>query len=390
MVVSTTASRATFRAMCASTSSTSASTSKKVDTPPVVQPRAPIITRRDIVLGSALAVGAHTLDTPAAFAAPAKLSDIGTLGLGCWAWGNKLVFQYDESMDDELQRVFNRAVDGGIKLFDSADSYGKDGRSETLLGEFLRECPSAKKDGVILATKLAPYPWRVTSKSFVDAAKSSAKRLGREQIDLGQLHWSTGNYQPLQEGALWAGIADAYDEGVIGAVGLSNYGPKQLRKIHKYMTARGVPISTLQVQYSLLSRFPELNGTKETCDELGIKLIAYSPLALGLLTGKYSVSNPPPGLRGNAYKGVLPGLPTLLETMREVGDAHGGKTPAQVAINWCICKDTVPIPGAKNVRQLEDNLGATSFRLTEGEIDALDRAAEKVGVSVSQNIFQTA
>jgi pyridoxine 4-dehydrogenase len=342
------------------------------------------------VLGSALAVGAHTLGAPAAFAAPAKLSDIGTLGLGCWAWGNKLVFQYDESMDDELQRVFNRAVDGGIKLFDSADSYGKDGRSETLLGEFLRECPSAKKDGVILATKLAPYPWRVTSKSFVDAAKSSAKRLGREQIDLGQLHWSTGNYQPLQEGALWAGIADAYDEGVIGAVGLSNYGPKQLRKIHKYMTARGVPISTLQVQYSLLSRFPELNGTKETCDELGIKLIAYSPLALGLLTGKYSVSNPPPGLRGNAYKGVLPGLPTLLETMREVGDAHGGKTPAQVAINWCICKDTVPIPGAKNVRQLEDNLGATSFRLTEGEIDALDRAAEKVGVSVSQNIFQTA
>ena len=102
------------------------------------------------------------------------------------------------------------------------------------------------------------------------------------------------------------------------------------------------------------------------------------------------MSNPPPGLRGNAYKGVLPGLPTLLETMREVGDAHDGKTPAQVAINWCICKDTVPIPGAKNVRQLEDNLGATSFRLTEGEIDALDRAAEKVGVSVSQNIFQTA
>ena len=193
----------------------------------------------------------------------------------------------------------------------------------------------------------------------------------------------------MQEGALWAGIADAYDEGVIGAVGLSNYGPKQLRKIHKYMSARGVPISTLQVQYHLLSRFPELNGTKETCDELGIKLIAYSPLALGLLTGKYSVENPPPGIRGVAYKGVLPPLPTLLETMREVGDAHGGKTLPQVAINWCMCKDTVPIPGAKNMRQLEDNLGSLGWRLSASEIEELDRAAVKVGKSTSQNIFQT-
>tara|TARA_B100000482_G_scaffold106512_1_gene76810 strand:+ start:160 stop:1341 length:1182 start_codon:yes stop_codon:yes gene_type:complete len=320
------------------------------------------------------------------------LTDIGELGLGCWSWGNSFVWGYEESMDDELQRVFNLAVDRGVRLFDSADSYGKDGRSEQLLGKFIREYPGddAKKNDIILATKFAPYPWRVTSSSFVNAAKESAKRFGKEKIDLGQLHWSTGNYQPLQEGALWSGIADAYEEGIIGAVGLSNYGPRQLQKIHKYMSLRGVKISTLQVQYHLLSRFPELNGTKETCDELGIKLIAYSPLALGLLTGKYSVENPPPGLRGQAYKGVLPPLPTLLEIMREVGDAHGGKSLPQVALNWCMCKDTVPIPGAKNVRQLEDNLGALGWRLSAAEVAELDKAAEKVGVSTSQNIFQTA
>ena len=320
------------------------------------------------------------------------LTDIGELGLGCWSWGNSFVWGYEESMDDELQRVFNLAVDRGVRLFDSADSYGKDGRSEQLLGKFIREYPGddAKKNDIILATKFAPYPWRVTSSSFVNAAKESAKRFGKEKIDLGQLHWSTGNYQPLQEGALWSGIADAYEEGIIGAVGLSNYGPRQLQKIHKYMSSRGVKISTLQVQYHLLSRFPELNGTKETCDELGIKLIAYSPLALGLLTGKYSVENPPPGLRGQAYKGVLPPLPTLLEIMREVGDAHGGKSLPQVALNWCMCKDTVPIPGAKNVRQLEDNLGALGWRLSAAEVAELDKAAEKVGVSTSQNIFQTA
>jgi len=116
----------------------------------------------------------------------------------------------------------------------------------------------------------------------------------------------------------------------------------------------------------------------------------HTVLALGLLTGKYSVESPPPGLRGFAYKDVLPPLPTLLETMREVGEAHGGKTNAQVALNWCMCKDTVPIPGAKNLKQLDDNLGALGWRLSASEIEELDRAAERVGKSVSQNVFQTA
>ena len=204
-------------------------------------------------------------------------------------------------MDPELQTTFNQAVAAGINTFDTADSYGTgnglDGRSEVLLGRFLRECPTDTSE-VNVATKFAAYPWRITAGSVVRAAKESAARLQKPTIELGQLHWSTGNYQPLQERALWAGIADAYDEGIIGAVGLSNYGPKQLRKIARYLTAeRGVPIATLQVQYHLLSRFPELNGTRETCDELGIQLIAYSPLGLGLLTGKYSAEAPPPGTK---------------------------------------------------------------------------------------------
>ena len=150
-----------------------------------------------------------------------------------------------------------------------------------------------------------------------------------------------------------------------------------------------MPIATLQVQYHLLSRFPELNGTRETCDELGIRTIAYSPLALGLLTGKYSTENPPPGLRGFAYKDVLPPLPGLLDCMRAIGRERG-KTLPQIAINWCLCKDTTPIPGVKTMRQLEDNLGALGWRLSEGEVAELDAAAEKVGRSTSQNIFQTA
>ena len=341
---------------------------------------------------------------------------LSPMGVGTWSWGNQFVWGYDESDDPALETVFDRAVDAGINLFDTADSYGTgnglDGRSEVLLGEFLSRYPerSARANGgsngdltaavtrqsrVNIASKFAPYPWRVTPGSVVRAARESCARLGKSSIELGQLHWSTGNYQPVQERALWAGIADAYDQGVIRAVGLSNYGPKQLRRVAKYMRSRNVPIATLQVQYHLLSRFPEFNGTRETCDELGIRLIAYSPLGLGLLTGKYSVSNPPPGLRGFAYKDVLPALPGLLDVARIVGEERrdektgAAKTPAQVALNWCLCKDTTPIPGAKNLAQLDENLGALGWRLSEGEVMALDEAARKAGASTSQNIFQT-
>ena len=342
---------------------------------------------------------------------------LSPMGVGTWSWGNQFVWGYDYANDPVLETVFDRAVDAGINLFDTADSYGTgnglDGRSEVLLGEFLARYPdrknasssvpmretaetrNARASGVNIASKFAPYPWRVTPGSVVNAARESCARLGKDQIELGQLHWSTGNYQPLQERALWCGIADAYDQGVIKAVGLSNYGPKQLRRVAKYMASRNVPIATLQVQYHLLSRFPELNGTRETCDELGIRMIAYSPLGLGLLTGKYSVANPPPGLRGFAYKDVLPALPGLLETMRAIGEEQrdettgAAKTPAQVALNWCLCKDTTPIPGAKTLAQLDENLGALGWRLSEGEVRALDEAAAKAGASTSQNIFQT-
>jgi pyridoxine 4-dehydrogenase len=123
---------------------------------------------------------------------------------------------------------------------------------------------------------------------MVSAGKASGKRLGRN-VDLVQMHWSTANYAPWQEGALLDGLADLYEQGLVKGVGLSNYGPKRLKQVHQKFVERGVPIATLQVQYSLLSTYPVTTlGLKDVCDQLGIKLIAYSPLALGVLTGKYS------------------------------------------------------------------------------------------------------
>ena len=320
--------------------------------------------------------------------------ELSPMGLGTWSWGNQFVWGYDDPWTPNSATCSTApspraSTPSTPRTVTALETVSTDVR-RCCSANFCAGVPIAPRPRVNIATKFAAYPWRITPNSVVQAARESAARLGKDAIELGQLHWSTGNYQPLQERALWAGIADAYDAGVIRAVGLSNFGPKQLRRIHAYMSDRGVPIATLQVQYSLLSRFPETNGTRETCDELGVRLIAYSPLALGLLTGKYSTDAPPPGLRGFAYKDVLPALPELLGTMREIGDGRGGKTPAQVAVNWCLCKDATPIPGVKNARQLEENLGALGWRLTREEVDALDAAAAKCGKSVSQNIFQTA
>lgn len=314
------------------------------------------------------------------------------MGCGTWAWGNRLLWGYDESMDDQLQGVFNLCVSHGVTLFDTGDSYGTgklNGRSEQLLGRFTKAYQGVNQENISIATKLAAYPWRLTSKSMVNAGKSSAQRLGRN-IDLVQMHWSTANYAPWQEGVLLDGLAALYHQGLVKGVGLSNYGPRRLEWVHKRFQERGVPITTLQVQYSLLSTYPVTElGLKQVCDDLGIKLIAYSPLGLGILTGKYTdKSKYPPGIRSFLFKQLIPKAQPLVSCLGKIAESRY-KTMSQVAINWCICKGTIPIPGAKNVEQAQQNIGALGWQLDSGEVEELDRVAASLEKKMVQNIFQT-
>jgi pyridoxine 4-dehydrogenase len=314
------------------------------------------------------------------------------MGCGTWAWGNQLLWGYQESMDEQLQAVFNLCVSNGVTLFDTGDSYGTgrlNGRSESLLGRFTKAYQGEYQNDICIATKLAAYPWRWTSQAMVSAGMASAQRLGRN-IDLVQMHWSTANYAPWQEGRLLDGLADLYQQGLVKGVGLSNYGPKRLQWVYKRLSERGVPISTLQVQYSLLSTYPVTElGLKEVCDDLGIKLIAYSPLALGILTGKFGENKPlPKGIRGILFRQLVPGAKLILESLRDVAN-YRQKTMSQVAINWCICKGTIPIPGAKSLEQAQDNIGALGWKLSDGEVAELDQAAARSDKKMVQNIFQT-
>lgn len=296
-------------------------------------------------------------------------------------------------MDVDLQRTFNLAVDNGINLFDTADSYGTgrlNGQSEKLLGKFIRQYKGNKriKDNIVIATKFAAYPWRLTPCQFVKACKSSMERMQIDQIGIGQLHWSTANYAPLQEQALWDGLVAMYDKGLVQAVGVSNYGPKQLVKIYEYLKARGVPLCSAQVQFSLISMGENQREIKTICDSLGIRLISYSPLGLGMLSGKYSPTKLPRGPRAILFRQILPGLEPLLRSLKEIAQKRS-KTVPQVAINWCICMGTVPIPGVKTVKQAQENLGSLGWRLSTGELLQLEYAARASPRKMIQNVFQT-
>ncbi|XP_076926344.1 pyridoxal reductase, chloroplastic-like [Bidens hawaiensis] len=315
---------------------------------------------------------------------------VSPMGFGTWAWGNQLLWGYQQSMDTELQQVFNLALDNDINLFDTADSYGTgklNGQSEKLLGKFINEFQGNTND-VVIATKFAAYPWRVTPNQFVNACKSSLDRLQIERIGIAQLHWSTANYAPLQERALWDGLVAMYEKGLVEAVGVSNYGPKQLLKIHDYLKERGVPLSSAQVQFSLLSMSEEQMEMKSVCDSLGIRVIAYSPLGLGMLTGKYTPAKLPRGPRGLLFRQIIPGVEPLLISLKEIAEKRGKSIP-QVAINWCICKGTIPIPGVKSVKQARANLGALGWKLGPSELTQLEYAARDSSAKMIQNVFQT-
>uniref|UniRef100_A0A7S1BCF8 NADP-dependent oxidoreductase domain-containing protein n=1 Tax=Corethron hystrix TaxID=216773 RepID=A0A7S1BCF8_9STRA len=349
---------------------------------------------------------------------PNKALTISEIGCGTWSWGNRLLFNYDKQQDEDIYDAFKIVRDAGVNIFDTADSYGTldlNGRAESLLGQFERRYLTEKGlgkqnkssnanlfDGIFsppkpnprdlkVASKFAIYPWRLTRGSIVSAAKASVARLGRPKVELAQLHWSADNYAPWQETALWDGIADVYDAGLCDAVGVSNYGPKQLRKFSRYMEKRGVPLATCQVQYSLMTAGADVTrGAKDACDEVGCRLIAYSPLCLGLLTGKYSLDALPPNgnPRRQLFKELLPGAEPLLKTLEAVALDYG-RSQSQVAINWSICKGGVPIPGARNKEMAMDNIEAAGWRLKSDAIDELDLAASRVSKPMIQNIFQT-
>ena len=294
---------------------------------------------------------------------------ISPLGIGTWQWGDRFTWDYGRGgfNDADLQASFQACVTQGINFFDTAEVYGR-GQSERLLGQFSR----ADGREVVIATKFMPFPWRVSRPELLNALKGSLARLGRPRVDLYQIHWP----MPPHSTRFWVdALGEAVQSGLARAVGVSNYSSEQTLRAHDLLARQGIPLASNQVRFSLLDRKAERNGLLQACRERGITLIAYSPLAQGLLTGKYTPQQPLTGARRRRLGRYLAPIQPLITLLRSMGEAHGGKTPAQVALNWVVAKGAVPIPGAKNARQAQENLGALGWQLTQDEIATLDQAS---------------
>ncbi|MFN9622243.1 MAG: aldo/keto reductase [Cyanobacteriota bacterium] len=316
-----------------------------------------------------------------------------TIGLGTWAWGNQVLWGYDSARDPDLQATFARAVSLGLRFFDTADSYGTgrwNGRSETLLGRFCALLPPEQREALTVATKLAPFPWRLGRRGFDQPLAASRQRL-QGKLDRVQLHWSTARYAPWQEGPLLDGLADQVRAGAVRELGLSNIGPRRLRRLHAHLAACGVRLASLQVQCSLLA--PEAvspGGVAEVCRELGVELIAYSPLALGWLALAPGPGRPrPAGPRGLLFRRLDGGATALRQELLQMAAARRAPAAA-VALNWCRSHGAMPIPGVRRPQQVEQAAEALTWSLTTEERDALDRLAFANRVRMPSNPFQSA
>ncbi len=294
--------------------------------------------------------------------------DLGPMGIGTNVWGR------GGKPLPGVGEVFDAAIDAGIRLIDSAELY-QGGGSElsialALAGRAAKDPPGAEP---IILSKFFPWPWRLSPRSLESALRRSLGRLGIPRLDVYLLHFP---FPPLPLETWVGALGEVLEAGLVRAVGVSNCDASQVRRAGEVLAKRGIPLACDEVEYSLLNRRSERNGTIAACRELGVPVIAYRPLGSGILPAAAPTI---PGFRSlMAPKTDAEGLAALRGLLAAIGESHGGKTASQIALNWTMMKGTIPIPGARRLAHLEENAGALGWKLRDDEIEALDGAADRV------------
>lgn len=300
---------------------------------------------------------------------------ISPIGLGTWSWGDRLFWAYGVTHSrEDVEAALKATIEAGINFIDTAEVYGFGG-SEKLLGRFVKDI----QQDLVITSKLFPYPWRLSTKSLIRGLKSSLRRLGLEKLPLYMLHWPL----PPRRVERWTeALVGAYEEGLIASIGTSNYTLSQMRRVQEVLDKHNLHLSANQIHFSLLHHEPEISGLLRACKEDDVTVISYSPLAQGLLTGKYTPGSPlPKGMMRLGNQKIIEEIQPLISQMREIGNNYQSKTPAQIAINWAISKGTVPIVGAKNQRQAAENIESLGWSLSLEDVLSLDTASKRTQLS---------
>ncbi|MBI4362282.1 MAG: aldo/keto reductase [Euryarchaeota archaeon] len=286
---------------------------------------------------------------------------LSPIGLGTWQWGAKEWGWGGTYGEKEVLASLDKSLELGVNWVDTAEIYGM-GRSEELLGRGLKG-----RNEVFIASKVAPLH------DFEKACERSRKRLQVDVIDLYQVHWPSPVYSIQQMARMMARLQK---KGWIRHIGVSNFNKWRTRKFQESLPSGELVAN--QVKYNLLEREPEESSLLTYLQEQNVTLIAYSPLAQGALSGKYTPSNLPPDfvrrLNPVFSRDNLGRIEPLIGVLKEIGGAHG-RSPAMVGLNWLFSrKGVVAIPGAKSVGQAEENTRAMGWRLTEAETARIEKA----------------
>lgn len=295
--------------------------------------------------------------------------EASAIGLGGWQFGGK-EWGWDSAHRAEDHKIIQRAIELGVNFIDTAEGYSK-GESESIIGEALA---GGLREKVFIATKLMPI--MPTPARIVRAAEASRKRLRVDRIDLYQIHWPN---PVIPIGTQMNGMRQVREKGIAQHLGVSNFGLSLWQKAEMHLEA---PVVSNQVQYNLLRRGAEKSLPWAQANRHVV--IAYSPLAQGMLSGKYSAQNAPGGCRKMNAAFTRAGIEAaqpLIAALREIAKVHDA-TPAQIALAWVIHHpNVIAIPGARNIAQLEQNVAAGKINLSEEDFERLNALSAGAGKS---------
>lgn len=321
------------------------------------------------------------------FALKCAKESAGTIALpplciGTWAWGDKGTWNNaSASAVQDLEGAWASLRRHDLFFLDTAEVYGR-GESERIIAKLRCRDDNDPNDSftarLVVASKFLPVPWPPSrlfpATGMPSFCRASLGRLGMDTMDLYQVHGPTHFANSVESMA--AGLARCVELGLTRAVGVSNYSVDEMVRMDDALRARGLRLASNQVEFSLLRTLPARpGGLLDECKKRGIVLMAYSPLGMGRLTGKYSRENPPPSGRrfGNF---PMDKLMPLLDTLRDVARRHDVSCSA-VALKWVIQKGAIPLGGVKNAKQADENARAASeeWSLAEADMQELEARA---------------
>ena len=291
------------------------------------------------------------------------------LALGAWSWGTGMaggdqVFG-NHYFEDDLRPVFDKAMEKGLTLWDTAAVYGE-GTSERILGNFVKDVP---REDVLISTKFTPQIAGPGDDAMEKMLEGSLSRLHTDYVDIYWIH------NPMDVERWTKDLIPLAKSGKIGKIGVSNHNLAEIKRAQEILAEGGLSISAIQNHYSLLHRSSEKAGILDYCKEHGITFFSYMVLEQGALSGRYDEAHlfPEGTGRGNSYNSYWKEIGKLVEALREIGKAHGAK-PTQI-------KGTLPIIGVTKVYQVEEAAKMADIHLTGDEISSLESLADKAGIS---------